>query len=585
MVYNNTQCTCGGDYGGIIDCHPDLHYSELRRGAWIGTLPDNDSYYLAGECPYCSFFNSNRTTILPQDGHNLTAVLCNKINRMGVLCGKCSAGYGLSVYGLECVVCPENVEKYSWILYILAYILPIVLLFLVVILFNISATSGPANAFIFFAQVLPTAFNLDGDGTIFLSKTEKFLKTSYVTIYDIWNLNFFHALPKFCLGSNVSTQLLLSLGYITAFAPLILVILFSAFVWAYGKGFKPIVCLCTPLHKCFVWFRQMRCFSKLSVDLSRSTLHALATFIVLSYTKFTLVSLILLTGTPLVDDMGRLQRNVLYYDGTVQFMGKEHRPFVAVSVLVLLTFVALPPIILILPSVVLLLKKIYKYCFKKEMSFSDGFCKCECFHQSSLIVDQFLNSFHGCYKDGTDSTQGMNIDCRWFAGFYFLLRFILFTVFAFTPSWSLQYVTQQLVCIVALLMVVILRPYKRDLFNIFDALIFANLATLSALSMYNFHVTITEDHTDLWPFVLQYILIFSPLLIIVYIVWRKCRSLRKEEKTTKQMEEVVDPDDDSKREFDLEFSQYIDGGLLQEQGGYGTVTHSVVTVPELHPAI
>lgn len=76
----------------------------------------------------------------------------------------------------------------------------------------------------------------------------------------------------------------------------------------------------------------------------------------------------------------------------------------------------------------------------------------------------------------------------------------------------------------ALVVILLFRPYKKDLFNIFDAFIFANLATLSGLSLYNFHVTITEAHTDLWAFILQYILIFAPLLSFVYIVWIKCWS-------------------------------------------------------------
>ena len=47
----------------------------------------------------------------------------------------------------------------------------------------------------------------------------------------------------------------------------------------------------------------------------RAMLHALATFLLLSYTKFSLVSFILLIPTPLLKH-GSTVRRVLYYDGT-----------------------------------------------------------------------------------------------------------------------------------------------------------------------------------------------------------------------------------------------------------------------------
>jgi len=140
-------------------------------------------------------------------------------------------------------------------------------------------------------------------------------------------------------------------------------------------------------------------------------------------------------------------------------------------------------------------------------------------------LDQFLCAFHGCYKDGTGGGADNNIDCRWFAGLYFLLRLILFLVFAFTPTWFLQYIIQQMVCIIALLFFVIFRPYKNQLFNIVDACIFANLTAILSFSMYNFYFTRTRSVFNLWSFVIQYILIFLPLLYMIvymlYILWRK----------------------------------------------------------------
>lgn len=419
---SNDTCICGGDYLGIIHCHPNKFVSELRRGAWIGML-ENSSFYVAGECPYCASFTE---LLLPQDVSRLESTLCNSINRTGVLCGRCLPGYGPVVNGdgVQCHNCTAAEAKYNWIFYLMTEFLPITIFFFIVVLFNVSATSGPANAFVFFAQVLTSTFNIDGDGSVSFSNitsASNVLTGLYVVPYAIWNLNFFQPLlPKFCLSSDVSTLQVLSTGYITALYPLLLVIAFSAFVWAYGRGIRPIVCLCRPIHKCFARLRGIW-------NLQRSILHALATFIILSYTKFTLVSFILLTGTPLVDDAGKSLSRVLYYDGTIRYMGSDHLPYVIASFVVLTTFVTLPPIKLSIPSLILLTKKLYKVVSRKDLDFP-AFCS------PGPRLDQFLNAFHGCYKDGTGGNGDNNVDCRWFAAFYFLLRLILFLVFAFTPS-------------------------------------------------------------------------------------------------------------------------------------------------------
>ena len=519
------ECVCGGDYSGLIHCHSAKFYTELQRGAWIGVLRiGNSSVYVAGDCPYCSLFTNNRTLTLPQNASNLRNALCNSINRTGDLCGKCLNGYGPFVNGFEvkCQPCPSSRASYNWIFYLMTEFLPVTIFFFVVVLFNISATSGPANAFVFFAQTLTSVFKINGDGSISLSRLARAsggLSASYQIPYDIWNQNFFHPfLPKFCLSSKVSTLQVFSTGYITALYPLLLVVIFSGFVWSYGRGFKPVVCLCRPIHICFARLHRVW-------NLQRSIVHALATFIILSYTKFTQVSFFLLNQSSLVDDAGDLKKRVLYYDGTIEYLGTEHIPYVIASVIAMATFVAIPPIMLITPSLMLGVQKLALKVFKKKIvdfRFSPG-----------AGFSQFLNAFYGCYKDGTGGSSDNTIDCRWFAGFYFILRLLLFVAFAFTSTRFFQYVIQQLICIMVLLFV-IFRPYKNWIFNIVDVCMFANLAAISTLTMYNYHLTTTESEPFLWSFVVQYVLVFLPLLYItiyvIYLLWRKyCKVVCKKE--------------------------------------------------------
>ena len=311
-------------------------------------------------------------------------------------------------------------------------------------------------------------------------------------------------MPKFCLSPYISTLQLLSLGYITAFYPMLLTALSFSLWWLYGQGVWPVVCLCRPLHYCFARFRRMW-------NLQRSIIHAFATFLLLSYTKFTLVSFILLTSTPLYNDTEVIGQ-VVYYDGTIDFLGQDHIPYMVPAIFVLLTFVAIPPIVLTALSLMRLLEKVFNRPICAQLQPGPG-------------VQQFLDTFHGCYKDGTEGAgDGSKYDLRWFAGFYFFSRIVLFAIFAFTPDWFLQYFLQQLAFTAMFLLFALFRPYKEDFYNKVDLTIFAILAAINALTMYNFYLTTTEISISKGAFAFQYFLIFCPLIYmvgyIIYNVWK-----------------------------------------------------------------
>jgi len=291
---------------------------------------------------------------------------------------------------------------------------PVTVFFFIVVIFHVSATRGIANAFIFFAQVLTTTFDIDGDGTIPLrniTNAADKLKIAYTIPYEIWNLDFFtHLLPSYCLSPHISTLGLISLNYLIAAYPLLLIVIFYAFVSLYNRGIQPVFCLCRPVHQFFARWQR-------SWNLQRSTVDAFATFLVLSYTKFTVVSVFLLTPVPLVDDGGNTVARVLYYDGNVPFLSKEHIPFFLLALFVLIIFVLVPPIFLL----------VYPLKISQKVASCIGL-KRLCRIETGGRLQMFLDTFQGCYKNGTDDLQ----DCRYFAGVYSVLRTVLFTLYAYT---------------------------------------------------------------------------------------------------------------------------------------------------------
>jgi predicted outer membrane repeat protein len=510
----SASCLCAGDYGGYIVCNGSTFSAKILRGSWIGRhIKQGTDTWIVGQCPYCSSFGSELLIQLPQNASKLSQ--CAQVNRRGELCGRCIEGYGPVVNGdFQCVDCSSSVTKYHWFFYLLTEFLPIVIFFFIVVFLNVSATSGPANAFVFFAQVITTAFTVTGDGVIQIKSlanttTAHALKDLYTIPYEIWNLNFFHPfLPKFCLSSKITTLQLLSTGYITALFPLLLVVTFYLFVYLYSRGVKPIVCLCRPLHHCFARFRGI------IWNFERSVLHALATFLLLSYTKFSLVSFILLTPTPLLKNTGEKDRFVLYYDGTIDFFSKDHAPYIIVSAIVLLTFVLLPPFVLMLPS----MSHLVRLCLQKAFNYEGNLLS----YQVGSVTGQFMTAFYECYKDGTGDPSGQtdnnNQDFRWFAGMYFIFRLMVFATFAFTPDWFMQYVILQFICICGLLSFSLLRPYKNDWYNRLDATIFAILSAINSLSMYNYFLAVLDKSPSVWVFSIQYLFIMCPLVYMVIFI-------------------------------------------------------------------
>ena len=342
---NSTTCTCEGTYGGVVICEQQSFSAYLRRGYWMGL--DSSNQVIVGTCSYTpTFALKNGYIKLPNKSRDLESILCYPANRKGMFCGLCRQGYAPSINTntFKCVKCTHKDAAINWIYYLLLEILPITIFFFVVVLFHISVTRGSANGFIFFAQLLTTTFEIDGDNTIPIKKftsSAPTLQKLYEVPYGIWNLNFFTSVvPPFCLSPNLNTLGVLSLHYILAIYPLLLIVVFYFMISLYNRGVQPIFCLCKPVHRIFGSLQRRW-------NLNRSTIDAFSTFLVLSYTKFTVVSIYILTPTTVQDSTGSRTGRHVYFEGDVGYLSSKHIPYVTIALFVMITFVLLPPLILL----------------------------------------------------------------------------------------------------------------------------------------------------------------------------------------------------------------------------------------------
>ena len=202
--------------------------------------------------------------------------MCGRLNRTGRLCGQCSDGYSPLVYSydMQCVNCTNS--EYNWLKFTTIAFFPLTVLYFVVVLFKVNIMTPQLYGFITFSQVIASPIVLRA---ILLSlRSNNSMSTAARTagtLYGVWNLDFFRTLlPKTCL--NVTTLTTLALDFAVAIYPLVLVIFTYILIELHARGYRLIMWLWRPFHKCFVHFNR-------AWDIQSSIIKAFATFLLLSY--------------------------------------------------------------------------------------------------------------------------------------------------------------------------------------------------------------------------------------------------------------------------------------------------------------
>ena len=551
------SCRCTDTYAGAVSCNENTFTAELRNGNWMGTINNKTGYYTS-LCPnkYCYTNDSNEFIFLPKSSVELEKLICGKKYRKGVLCGECIDGYGPAVNSptFDCVNCTDvdivgNIFKYLAAVYI-----PIVVIFLVIVLFGVRLTSGPANAFILYAQIISSTFSMDANGQILLhhSVHKTTLQKAYQIPYGVFNLELLQSLiPPLCIGEHLNALSIISLDYIVAIFPLFLIIISALLVMVSSCCFRENLCMQENSVASF--------FANRRRNLREAILPSIAAFLLLSYTKFSLTTAYILNLQALTDDKGTsLHPSRVYYAGQYEDTDPEYIHYYLIpACFILATFVITPPLLLLHYPLWFI-----EWCLGKV----------DCLWRWYPVgkVHLLLDTFQGCFKNRY----------RFFAGLYFLFRLIININFSFSYSWLVQYILQLIVCTVMVVILALCQPYNKEnkIFNYIDVLFFADIAIISALSLYlyeygkNYKLDKELPNVMRFVFVVQYVLILLPLIyIIVYISWINTKPFHLAIKNfVKQKTQYM------KQCLNLPCKGERISLLSQNQRGYTTVTHTEV---------
>jgi hypothetical protein len=396
----SSECSCGVDLNKAIFCNTSLREIKVRRCHMISFDPIHNetvagySFYSCVEQFHKHSYYINFYYSVPSNVSQLK--LCDVLNRGGLFCGACKEGYSPLVYSykLSCKKCSEKAIV-NLLIFIAFGFIPPTFFYVFVLLFKFNANSPCLHGFVLIAQLLTQTFSTKILLEEFTDAPRYVLNSALIlqTLYSIWNLNFFRAFsPDICL--RISTLNVLSLEYVLAFYPMLLIILTYITVELYSRGFRILIFLWRPFQRCSRYFRK-------EWNIKTSLVDVFATFLLLSYNRLLDISFSLLMYVTAYNPRGEAVGRYLYYDSSKEFFGKEHRPFGILAVLVLFFCNLLPFLLLVF------------YPMK-------WFQKClNCLQLSHVALHTFFDSFTGCYKD---YTQHGTCDCRYFAAFFLLLR-------------------------------------------------------------------------------------------------------------------------------------------------------------------
>ena len=486
---NTAQCVCGTSHYDMVKCNATINETYIID-CHLMSFDYKLQRVIAGLSFYGCIDSREIYHLVPANRSQINEVMCNPFFRDGRLCGACKKGYSPLVYSyqLHCKQCSEAESKYNWAKYLAVAFIPLTVFYVLVVLLKFNANSPPLHGFVFFAQ----SITIPPNTRIFISEwqfdsTMIFLAKLLATLYGIWNLDFFRTLyPDICL--RVTTLQTISLDYLIAFYPLILIIITYVAIRLHSQGCRIIVCMWDLIKRCFIKFQNKE-------NIKTSMIDVFATFLLLSYYKTLSVNFDLLAFTIPIDSSGKKVGRYLYYDASYEHFGPDHLPYGILALLLLTIFNFLPFLLLLFYPM-----KWFQRCLNR-------------FRLSHLALHTFVDSFTGCYKDGTE--QGTR-DCRYFAALFLFLRMLLYIAYHVTPTvyfygWS------GLIFTGFTILLIVTQPYKTmyKKYNTVTTVIFGIL-TMIILAIMNLNIASTKAHQAVkCSAVTIAILIALPLLYVI----------------------------------------------------------------------
>ena len=170
-------------------------------------------------------------------------------------------------------------DSYGLLVFIVIELLPITLMVLLIIIFNIQLTNGSINGVVFYSQII-------GVYSISVYMLNDFYDDSLLNLplfeipCNIFNLDFTPFMYNYflCISPNTPPLGVISFWYVIGFYPLLLLLLLYVWITLYDKGYKCVVFITRPFHRCMARFWSM-------TGIEPSFTHSIASIYILCFTQ------------------------------------------------------------------------------------------------------------------------------------------------------------------------------------------------------------------------------------------------------------------------------------------------------------
>ena len=459
----NNKCTIGSYYTSTL-----LGYclSKYNSQPVIGRCPLSRQYVASNYFYNYQFYTYDNyiSTVLND------IVNDERFNYMGRLNGACKTSNCVPINSLF-LVCANQSTKWEYdhvyhhdlLLFFTIEMIPLTLLVSILILLNIKLTNGSFNGYVFYCQILSLSFIRMGYFGIYGWDYPSFgyYDESSINLIDIpqsmWSLNFLTLVPYICITPSMGSLGAIAFWYIIAAYPFLLVLFLYGWITMYNKGFRCVVSITRPIHRFLARFWRM-------TNIQPSFTHSISSIYVLCFTQFAATSLKLLHFTKWYSLTNENETGIaFYYDGTLNYFGYPHAFLGILAIIILIVVVFIPTVYLLLHP--------FKW-FHKILDW--------CRLKRSQFVITLVDDYTGTFKNGCDNTN----DYRYFAGLYLLLRIIIICLhYIPIEKYHIILGIQTSLCAMAGGCIMIFRPFRKNIHNFSEFLIFLVLAVICGISL------------------------------------------------------------------------------------------------------
>ena len=236
-VHEGKRCHCSKNYSKI-HCEPEK-FAAIASNYWAGYIINgNDSiatqYNLyTGVClaEFCNppLEHCNDDDLLCKlpaspDAKMLEERICGE-SRHGRLCGRCVSNKSV-YYHSDSLLCGDNTYcQYGVPMYIALELLPVTVIFLIILLFNISLTSGAVYSFVFYVQIM-SSITITAFGTIRIKDHITKGVVNFIQVFlGVFSFEIRSGPPlEFCIVQTKSIMTLFMIKYGTLAYALLLVL-------------------------------------------------------------------------------------------------------------------------------------------------------------------------------------------------------------------------------------------------------------------------------------------------------------------------------------------------------------------------